>query len=153
MLVIGTALVTVGLVWVWLVLRSADPASLTSWDLLLPLLIAGLGNGAFIAPNAQFIIATVDRSEAGAASGVVSTVQRVGSAIGIAIIGSVLFGSLVITGPDTVASGFTHAAADAMLVSAIFSVAALVLVFALPKRTESGPPAGARRAAPAEGTA
>jgi len=152
-LVVGTALVSVGLVWVWLVLRSADPASLSSWDLLLPLFLAGLGNGAFIAPNAQFIIATVDRSEAGAASGVVSTVQRIGSAIGIAIIGSVLFGSLVITGPDTVASGFTHAAADAMLVSAIFSVAALVLVFALPKRTESGPPAGARRAAPAEGTA
>jgi MFS family permease len=152
-LVIGTALVTVGLVWVWLVLRSADPAGLSSWDLLLPLFLAGLGNGAFIAPNAQFIIATVDRTEAGAASGVVSTVQRVGSAIGIAIIGSVLFGSLVITGPDTVASGFTDAAADAMLVSAIFSAAALVLVFALPKRTASGPPAGARRAAPAEGTA
>ncbi|MFL6065451.1 MAG: MFS transporter [Friedmanniella sp.] len=142
-LVVGTALVSVGLVWVWLVLRSADPASLSSWDLLLPLFLAGLGNGAFIAPNAQFIIATVDRSEAGAASGVVSTVQRVGSAIGIAIIGSVLFGSLTITGPDTVASGFTTAAADAMLVSAIFSVAALVLVFVLPKRTETSRPAAA----------
>ena len=63
--------------------------------------------------------------------------QRVGSAVGIAIIGSVLFGSLVITGPDTVASGFTHAAANAMAVSAAFSVAALLLVFALPKRTGS----------------
>ena len=147
-LVIGTALVTVGLVWVWLLLRSADPATLTHWDLLLPLFIAGLGNGAFIAPNAQFIIATVDRAEAGAASGVVSTVQRVGSAVGIAIIGSVLFGSLTITGPDTVASGFTSAAGDAMAVSAAFSVVALLLVFVLPKRT--GGPAGPapRRAAP-----
>jgi hypothetical protein len=77
----------------------------------------------------------------------------VGSAIGIAIIGSVLFGSLVITGPDTVASGFTKAAADAMLVSAIFSVAALLLVFALPKRSHSGPPVAAQPAAVAEGTA
>lgn len=139
-LVIGTAMVTVGLVWVWLLLRSADPATLTHWDLLLPLFIAGLGNGAFIAPNAQFIIATVDRAEAGAASGVVSTVQRVGSAVGIAIIGSVFFGSLVITGPDTVASGFTSAAGDAMAVSAAFSVVALLLVFVLPKRT--GGPGG-----------
>ena len=147
-LVIGTALVTVGLVWVWLLLRSADPATLTHWDLLLPLFIAGLGNGAFIAPNAQFIIATVDRAEAGAASGVVSTVQRVGSAVGIAIIGSVFFGSLKITGPDTVASGFTSAAGDAMAVSAAFSVVALLLVFVLPKRT-GGPAAPApRRAAP-----
>jgi len=144
-LVIGTALVSVGLVWLWLLLRSADPATLTSWDLLAPLLIAGLGNGAFIAPNAQFIIATVDRAEAGAASGVISTVQRVGSAVGIAIIGSVLFGSLVITGPSTVASGFTSAAGDAMGVSAAFAVAALLLVFVLPKRT--GGPAAPRRAA------
>ena len=135
-LVIGTALVTVGLVWLWLILRYSDPASLTHWDLLLPLFIAGLGNGAFIAPNAQFIIATVDRSEAGAASGVVSTMQRIGSAVGIAVIGSVLFGSLTITGPDTVASGFTDAAASAMAVSAAFSLAALLLVFALPKRTQ-----------------
>ena len=137
-LVIGTALVTVGLVWLWLVLRYSDPAGLTHWDLLLPLFIAGLGNGAFIAPNAQFIIATVDRSEAGAASGVVSTMQRVGSAVGIAIIGSVLFGSLTITGPDTVASGFTDAAADAMAVSAAFSLAAMLLVFVLPNRTQAG---------------
>lgn len=133
-LIIGAGLVTVGLVWIWLVLRNG-PVGLTGWDLLVPLFIAGLGNGAFIAPNAQFIIATVDRTEAGAASGVISTMQRVGSAVGIAIIGSVLFGSLVIAGPDTVAAGFTTAAADAMLVSAIFSLAALLLVFALPKRT------------------
>lgn len=152
-LVIGTVLVTVGLVWIWLLLRVAEPATLTHWDLLLPLFIAGLGNGAFIAPNAQFIIATVDRAEAGAASGVVSTMQRVGSAVGIAIIGSVLFGSLVITGPDTVASGFLDAAADAMAVSAAFSVAALLLVFVLPKRTSSGPPAGARPAPVAQETA
>ncbi len=154
-LVVGTALVTVGLVWTWLVLRGATPATLTHWDLLLPLFLAGLGNGAFIAPNAQFIIATVDRADAGAASGVVATVQRVGSAVGIAIIGSVLFGSLVITGPDTVATGFLGASADAMAVSAAFSVAALLLVFVLPKQAGGRPMAGApRRAmAPADGGA
>ena len=90
----------------------------------------------------------VDRAEAGAASGVVSTVQRFGSDVGIAIIGSVFFGSLVITGPDTVATGFTSAASNAMAVSAAFSVVALLLVFVLPKRT-GGPAAPTpRRAAP-----
>jgi len=67
--------------------------------------------------------------------------QRIGSAVGIAVIGSVLFGSLTITGPDTVASGFMHAASVAMAVSAAFGVAALLLVFALPKRVDApGPP-------------
>ena len=78
----------------WLVLRLVPTPDLTNWDLLGPLLVAGLGSGLFIAPNAQFIVATVDPSEAGAASGVISTMQRIGSAIGIAVIGSVFFGTL-----------------------------------------------------------
>jgi EmrB/QacA subfamily drug resistance transporter len=91
-LVIGTALVVLGLGAVWLILLGVKPADLNAWQLLAPLFVAGLGNGLFIAPNAQFIVATVDPSEAGAASGVISTMQRVGSAVGIAVIGSVLFG-------------------------------------------------------------
>ncbi|CAN5347336.1 MFS transporter [soil metagenome] len=137
-LLIGTVMVTIGLVWIWLVLLLTSGPDLTSWQLLLPLLIAGLGNGLFVAPNAQFIVATVDRTEAGAASGVIGSVQRIGSAVGIAVIGSVLFGSIVITGhtPADVAAGFGSAAASAMAVSAAFSVLALALVFALPKRVQ-----------------
>ena len=136
-LLLGTSFVAVGLIWVWIVLATTEAADLTNWKLLVPLLIGGLGNGAFIAPNAQFIVAPVDRADAGAASGVISTMQRIGSAVGIAVIGSVLFGSLEITGPDTVATGFTHAASMAMSVSACFAVLALLLVFALPKRVEA----------------
>ncbi|WP_338891430.1 MFS transporter [Rhodococcus sovatensis] len=140
-LLLGTSLVAVSLIWMWILLATTDASELTNWKLLVPLLIGGLGNGAFIAPNAQFIVATVDRQDAGAASGVISTMQRIGSAVGIAVIGSVLFGSLNITGPDTVASGFMHAASVAMAVSAAFGVVALLLVFALPKRVDApGPP-------------
>ena len=95
-LVIGAGMVAVGLSALWLVLMLTTPGDLTSWDLLVPLLVAGIGSGLFIAPNAQFIIATVDRQEAGAASGVIATMQRLGAAIGIAIIGSVFFGTLSI---------------------------------------------------------
>jgi EmrB/QacA subfamily drug resistance transporter len=135
-LIAGTAMVTIGLVWTWQVLRSTEPPELTNWLLLVPLALAGLGNGFFIGPNTGFIVATVERHEAGAASGVVSAVQRIGSAIGIAIIGSVLFGSLVIKdhSPQAVAAGFTASASAAMLVSAALSAVALLLVFALPKR-------------------
>ncbi|HXR44203.1 MAG TPA: hypothetical protein VN759_05305, partial [Pseudolysinimonas sp.] len=132
------------------------------------LLVAGIGSGLFIAPNAQFIVATVDRAEAGAASGVIGTMQRVGSAIGIAVIGSVLFGNLPDSyaptkaqqaaavaahgaqGPDAVkaaiqhivdhnlAVGFGHGATLALAVSAIFAIVAFCLVFVLPKRISRG---------------
>lgn len=91
-LIIGLALVALGLAAVWVILVNVKAADITNWDLLGPLFVAGVGSGLFIAPNAQFIVATVDASEAGAASGVIQTMQRVGSAIGIAVIGSVLFG-------------------------------------------------------------
>ncbi|GAA2082692.1 MFS transporter [Pseudolysinimonas kribbensis] len=93
-LIIGTALVSLGLIATWLVVWRVPAADITNWDLLAPLLVAGFGSGLFIAPNAQFIVATVDRPEAGAASGVIGTAQRIGAAIGIAIIGSVLFGNI-----------------------------------------------------------
>jgi EmrB/QacA subfamily drug resistance transporter len=145
-LIIGTALVAIGLIWMWLVLSNTAPADLTNWLLLAPLLIAGLGNGLFIAPNLQFIVATVERQDAGSASAVISAMQRIGSAVGIAIIGSVLFGTLTISGhtPAAVATGFTNSAASAMLVSAAFAVLAFALVFALPKRVNTwGGPANA----------
>jgi len=165
---IGTGLVSIGLISLWLVLLRVAPGDLTNWELLGPLLIAGFGSGLFIAPNAQFIVATVDRTEAGAASGVVGTAQRIGAAIGIAVIGSVLFGNLPSSfaptaaqiadagqkygaqGADAVkaaitkiadhnlAVGFGHGATIALAVSAVFAVAAFVLVFALPKKVSRG---------------
>jgi len=144
-LVIGAGMVAVGLIALWLVLLLVSPGDLTNWDLFLPLLVAGTGSGLFIAPNAQFIIATVDRHEAGAASGVIATMQRVGSAIGIAIIGSVFFGTLAIPTrgrptPADLATAFTHSATCALAVSAAFAVISFLLVFALPKHLGPGGP-------------
>ncbi|MDQ1538368.1 MAG: hypothetical protein QOE58_2761, partial [Actinomycetota bacterium] len=140
-LVVGTGMVAVGLTALWLMLMLVRPGDLVQWDLLVPLLIAGTGSGLFIAPNTQFIIATVDRQEAGAASGVIATMQRLGSAIGIAIIGSVFFGTLVIPkgrpSAASLAAGFTHSATCALAVSAAFAVASFLLVFVLPKRVEN----------------
>jgi len=167
-LIIGTGMVAVGLIALWLVLLRVKPEDLTNWALLGPLLVAGIGSGLFIAPNSQFIVATVDRAEAGAASGVLGTMQRIGAAIGIAVIGSVLFGNLPGSfGPTAaqvaeagqkygtqgqaavkaaiqkivdhnLAVGFGHSATLALGVSAVFAIAAFCLVFALPKRVPTG---------------
>ncbi|MEW1877581.1 MFS transporter [Pseudarthrobacter phenanthrenivorans] len=131
---------TLGLLAVWIILLNVDGSDLNFWILLAPLFFAGLGNGLFIAPNAQFIVATVQRSEAGAASGVISTVQRVGSAIGIAVIGSVLFSvadlAAVRSKADLV-TAFMNGATSAIGTSVIFAVVAFLLVFALPRKVAS----------------
>ena len=138
-LVIGAALLALGLGATLVVLQQVSSANLNAWILLPGLLVSGAGNGIFLAPNVQFIVATVDNSEAGAASGVVQTMQRLGSAIGVAIIGSILFSSLKF-GPTTthaqIVSGFMAGATNAMLMSTILAVASLALVFALPKRIQ-----------------
>jgi EmrB/QacA subfamily drug resistance transporter len=136
-LVLGTVLVVAGLLATWIILLNVAPTDLTSWELLGPLFVAGLGNGMFIAPNAQFIVATVDPSEAGAASGVIATMQRVGAAIGIAVIGSVLFGVADLSSIRSKADLATHfgdGATWAMGVSVILALVAFALVFTLPKR-------------------
>lgn len=136
-LVVGLGMVAVGITAVWMVLALCPPTQYNGWQLMAPLLVAGIGSGVFIAPNASFIVATVERADAGAASGVVGTMQRIGSAIGIAVIGTVLFGTLhVVPGPDAVALAFGHSATLAMGVSAVLSVAAFALVFALPRAVD-----------------
>jgi EmrB/QacA subfamily drug resistance transporter len=137
-LVIGAAMVALGLGITWYLLANVAVADLNSWMLLPGLLLAGAGNGFFLAPNVQFIVATVDNSEAGAASGVVQTMQRVGTAIGVAIIGSILFAALTPEKmvPGLIGQAFKDGASAAMLTSALMALAAFFLVFTLPKRIQ-----------------
>ncbi|MEO0048878.1 MAG: hypothetical protein RL556_210, partial [Actinomycetota bacterium] len=138
-LVIGAAMVAIGLAITWMLLNYLAIDQLNSWVLLPGLLLAGCGNGFFLAPNVQFIVATVENSEAGAASGVVQTMQRLGTAIGVAIIGSILFSAIKFTGQPTqamVAAAFKEGASNAMLTSAIMAVAAFLLVFSLPRKIQ-----------------
>lgn len=132
----GLALVTGGLFVVFLILAYVHPVDLNRWYFLPPLFAGGVGSGMFIAPNARFIVSTVHREDAGAASGVLGTAQRIGSAVGIAVIGSVLFGTLhVQEGPNAVANAFAQSAPEAMAVSVVFAFVAFLLSFALPKYT------------------
>ena len=138
-LVLGCTMLLIGLGLTVLVLHLTAPAT-DGWDLAGPLLLAGLGTGMTIAPNQDFVLATVPRQEAGTASGILGTSQRLGTAIGIAVIGSVLFGTLrFVPGPAAVASAFSHSAQLALLANLGFVVLALVLVLALP-RTIPGHP-------------
>jgi EmrB/QacA subfamily drug resistance transporter len=54
-----------------------------------PLLVAGIGGGAVVAPNMSLTLSGVPASMGGAASGLVQTGQRMGSAIGTALLAAV----------------------------------------------------------------
>ena len=56
------------------------------------LIICGVGFGFFVAPVVNIILAGIHSEGAGSASGVLSTVQMMGGAAGVAIIGVIFFG-------------------------------------------------------------
>jgi len=133
-LVLGCSLLLVGLAFVILVIHVTSP-DVNGWALIAPLLLAGVGTGMTIAPNQDFVLATVPRREAGTAAGVLGTSQRIGTAVGIAIIGTVLFGSLKFApGLHAVAAAFSRSAQLALLANLGFMIVALILVLALPRQ-------------------
>ena len=62
-LVAGLGMVAAGITAVWLLLAMTPATSYNGWQLVAPLLTAGVGSGLFIAPNVDFIVATVDPGE------------------------------------------------------------------------------------------
>lgn len=89
----GLLTVICGLGVVVLLVGTVDP-DVTEWAILGPLLVAGLGSGLVIAPNQALTLASVPPREAGSAGGVLQTGQRIGSALGIAVVGSTFFSRL-----------------------------------------------------------
>jgi EmrB/QacA subfamily drug resistance transporter len=101
---LGTAVVMAGIAGLIVVVHR-DGGGISGLDLLPWLALCGIGSGLVIAPNVDIVLAGVPRHDAGAASGVLNTAQRIGQALGIAVVGVVLFGAL--------GSGAGHAAATA----------------------------------------
>jgi EmrB/QacA subfamily drug resistance transporter len=99
----GRSLVTAGLVIVLIGLVASDVVLTTvtggasGWSLAGPLLVAGIGSGFVISPNVTLTVADVPVARAGTAGGLLQTGQRIGTAAGIALVGTVFFAS---TPPD-----------------------------------------------------
>lgn len=67
---------------------------LTGWYLVPMLVVAGFGAGVMIGPLLGTILSGVRGSDAGAASGLLTTGQQVGGAVGIAVAGVAFLGAL-----------------------------------------------------------
>jgi hypothetical protein len=77
------------------------PSNGTGWYLAAPLLFAGIGSGLVISPNQTLTVSEIPVERAGTAGGLLQTGQRIGSALGIAAVGSVFFSHLAATGGTT----------------------------------------------------
>lgn len=81
----GLLLLATGLWW----LTGLSPDAGFAGGLLGPMLLFGAGAGAAFMPLTMTVLAGVARHEAGAASGVLQTMQQVGGSIGLAVLASV----------------------------------------------------------------
>ncbi len=90
-MVAGAALQSAATIWV-LATVHGQADGLSTWDLVPALVVAGVGLGLLVVPLVDVALATVPTTEAGAASGTYGTIQQVGAALGVAVIGTVFFG-------------------------------------------------------------
>ena len=104
------------------------------WLLALALFIGGLGLGLAAPILVNVVLAGVPGRNAGAAGGVLSTVNQIGGAIGIAVLGTVFFAA--VTGSTAAAPGpadYRHALSIVLVVSAVLYLVAALVMLALPK--------------------
>ncbi|WP_443049778.1 MFS transporter [Streptomyces sp. HD] len=134
----GALVMAVGvLLYIWEAGRYG--LDIAPWQMALPLVVMGLGMGLIVAPLTDAILSEVPREHAGSASGLISTVQQMGNALGLGLVSVVFFGvvddGLAEARERTAAGlafadGFQHALGwVAAVMGTIF-----LLMFALPKR-------------------
>ena len=121
LIVLGLVLVIVGFVATYVAVH-LEPAHGTGWATLVPLLVAGFGGGLVISPNQALTLSEVPIEQAGTASGLLQTGQRVGSAVGIAAAGSAFFAAVASSRGD-----FATAFERGIVIAGCFVVAALVV--------------------------
>jgi EmrB/QacA subfamily drug resistance transporter len=90
---VGALTLVVGMFGLWLTVREAG-TGVTSYQMIPALAVCGAGLGLVIAPLINIILAGIHSRAAGSASGVLTTVQQVGGALGVAIIGIIFFGQV-----------------------------------------------------------
>jgi len=130
LVVVGLVVVILGLGGVILAIRaSGDVRAPAGWGIALALMVTGIGSGTVISPNQTLTLARVPLDLAGVAGSMLQLGQRVGSAMGIAVVLSTYY--------SLKAGGSTGAvaASTAMLITvALVSVSLVVAVVDLRAR-------------------
>ncbi len=120
--VIGLVLVVVGLVAIDLLIPHLSGN--VGLKLAPAFLVAGFGGGMVISPNVTLTLAEVDPRRAGSGGGMLQTAQRVGSAIGVAVVLAQFFDRLASTRGD-------YAEALSVSLRTTIALVAVAWIFAL----------------------
>ena len=64
------------------------------WQMALPLVAMGVGMGLIVAPLTDAVLSGVPKEHSGPASGLINTVQQMGTALGLGLVPVVFFGSI-----------------------------------------------------------
>jgi EmrB/QacA subfamily drug resistance transporter len=144
----GAALIVLATLW----LTQISIASPYAPDIVVPMILLGLGVGSSFLPLSIIVLAGVHWREAGAASGMLQTMQQVGGALGLSILVTA-FGTatravpaqlLVSAAPAMQAEiVFTHGLTSVFVLAAVFALLSLangLLVLRSPADPESATP-------------
>ena len=121
---VGALLFAAGLAGAIVALRLSDGGNV-GWWLVLPLAVAGFGNGLVLPANQTRSLSEVPVAEGGSAGAVYQVFQRTGTALGIAVVGTVFYGQLADTRGD-----FSVAFEHGVALSAGFGVLTALLALA-----------------------
>nr|WP_281365856.1 MFS transporter [Paenibacillus frigoriresistens] len=95
-------------------------------QIFVPLIIMGMGAGMIFQPLTSFGLSGVDSRDSGAASGLINVAQQTGCSMGLAILITVF--EAVNRSASPLTQQFAHAISVAIMGSAVFITAALVIV-------------------------
>lgn len=133
LLISGALTVAASQLVLWLAVRDgADPGY---WMLALGLFVGGLGLGLAAPILVNVVLARVPGRNAGAAGGALSTVNQIGGAVGIAVLGTLFFATV----SSGTSSGTPHltdysrALSDVLLISVALYVLAALVMLLLPR--------------------
>ena len=90
---VGAVIMAIGLATTYFFVHQ-NGLDTSPWMFIPGLLITGSGMGLIMAPIFAVTLTDVDVRHAGSASGVLNTIQQLGGAIGIAVVGVIFFGQL-----------------------------------------------------------
>ncbi|MGY4768727.1 MFS transporter [Kribbella sp. CWNU-51] len=125
--VAGLTATVAGLVTTALLLRHVG-GDAAQWATAGPLLVAGIGGGMVTSPNITLSLQNVPVRMAGAAGGALQTAQRIGSAIGTAVLATIFYRVLMSSHHDypTAVSEALLSASGLMVVALLIAIVDLV---------------------------
>ncbi len=104
------------------------------WDMSPSLAVIGIGMGLTMAPFFDIVLAGVEDHESGSAAGVLTSVQQLGGAFGIAVLGTTFFHVLGTSDAKSQVGTYRDAAGSAMWLAAALILVTFLLTFLLPMR-------------------